>query len=289
MTDLVIGAEGFLGGALARHLAATGPAPLTTRQEPPSGASPGLVLDLGRDDVAAWPVPAGVGRAFVCAAVSSIDRCARDPETTRRINVTHTLALSRRLSAARVRIVYPSTSQVFDGLDPRPAPTGPVNPPTEYGRQKAEVERGILALPEAPHAVVRLAKVFGPASVLVADWTRRLRLGEEIRPFTDLVLAPISLTHAVRVLVAVAGHPTGGIWQFSGREDLSYAEFAARLARHLGCPARLVRPVASADAGVDLGHLPRHATLDSTRVAQELGIPGPGPDEVIADLLGEGE
>src|SRR5437764_879665 len=81
---------------------------------------------------------------------------------------------------------------VFDGQHPHRLPTDPVSPVTEYGRQKAEVERHLLTM-DAPAAVVRLTKVLQPGFPLLRGWVDALKIGEPILPFSDMVMAPVTL------------------------------------------------------------------------------------------------
>jgi dTDP-4-dehydrorhamnose reductase len=270
--SLVIGADGQIGRAILAALAAHGETALGTVLQGPAAAGH-CVLDLASDPQD-WPLPRRVSTAYLCAAVTSLDACRRDPEGTALVNVQRTVAMARRLVERGAFVVFLSSNQVYDGAVPFRRQSDPPCPRTEYGRQKAEAERQLLALGSSA-AVVRLTKVLTPAAPLLAAWRRALRAGEIIHPFSDMVMAPLSLPFTVAALEKVAAARKPGIYQLSADRDVSYAEAARRLAAGLPAAAALVEPIESRQAGVPAEAVSPHTTLDMTRAQSELGLPPP--------------
>lgn len=270
---LIVGADGLLGQALVNRLRRAGGAPVieTTRRADAMGRQT-IFLDLAQDPTT-WRLPEGVTGAVLCAAVTSLERCRREPEFSTRINVHHTSTLAERLAVAGAFVVFPSTNLVFDGARPNEnAETTPC-PRTAYGRQKAAAERRLLALgPRA--AVVRLTKVLGPGTPLLLQWKETLQHGDPIRPFSDRVMAPLPVAFVVEALARILERRLAGVFQLSGAEDIAYADAARRLAQRLGAPAELIQPILSADIpGLEPG--PAHTTLDMTRARAELKLAPP--------------
>jgi dTDP-4-dehydrorhamnose reductase len=279
--SLVVGGDGRIGAALRSALERDGaPVLATTRRS--AGPRP-LRLDLAAAG-AGWAPPEGAATAFLCAGVTSLHRCERERARCRRINVEATLALARRLVEGGAFVVFPSTNLVYDGSRPGRRAQEPPCPTTAYGALKAEAERGLLALGPSV-AVVRLTKVIDARLPLLRDWIRSLRAGRPVLPFRDLVMAPVSLETAARVLLAVGHARRGGIYQLSADADVSYAEAARHLARRLGAPAELVRARTSSEAGVGLAARPAHTTLDTRRLREELGLPTPAAASALDALL----
>ena len=222
--------------------------------------------------------PSGASVAYVCAAVTSTDACEKDPAGTARVNVDATTRLARALVERGTFVVFPSTNLVFDGTVPHRR-TGEAHCPTiEYGRQKARAETALLAL--GPRvAVVRITKVIGPEHPLVLGWIRDFRAGKAIRPFTDRVIAPVSLDYTVRALPAIGEAKAGGIHHVSGDDDVTWADLAARLAQRLGFDAHLVEPKPA--VRVD----PRHTTLDTSALIARFGLEPPSLDAAIAAFV----
>jgi len=279
---LVVGADGLLGGALWRYwLAAGRPVLATSLLEIPE-AGPVVRLDLNQGEEA-WPKLPACRAAVLCAAIAGLAQCRQQPAATRRVNVTQTLALARRLADQGCFVVFLSTNLVFDGSRPWRRADEPTCPMTEYGRQKAEAEAGLATLGDRA-AVVRLTKVFHPDLPLLRGWRESLQAGRPIQPFADVVCAPIRLEATIRCLAQVAERCLPGIWQLSATADISYAAIAQRLARHGGCDPALVRPQPARTAA-DLEHKPRFTTLDATRAARELGFAIQSPEAVVDDAL----
>jgi dTDP-4-dehydrorhamnose reductase len=278
---LVVGGDSTIGGELFRRLATAGVRAVGTTRR--SSADPStVVLDLAADP-STWAIPDRVEVAFLCAAITSIDRCRQKPAEARLVNVARTIQLATRLRSRGGHVVFLSTNQVFDGTRPCARPDDPTNPRTEYGRQKAEVERALLA--EGGVTVVRFTKVIAPGMVLLHSWVEALRRGAAIEPFEDMVMSPIPLGFAAGVLACVGDRKLGGIVQVSGAADVSYARIARRLAERLRTSCDLVRPVSCESKGVPRESAPVHTTLDTTRLVSELSMTVPPVGETIDALI----
>jgi dTDP-4-dehydrorhamnose reductase len=262
----------MIGAAVAAQLEAAGTPVIRTSRRGSPGSMP---LDLAALP-AQWSPPRGIAAAVICATITSTDECRTRPDECRRVNVEATCELGRRLAAAGARIVFLSTNMVFDGSTPFTSATAPRSPKTAYGRMKAEAEERLLSLGSGT-TVVRLTKVIGRSLPVIDRWRESLGRGEPIRPLTDLVIAPVSLDLATKVIVSAAREPLGPILQASAQGDVPYADVAARLARRWGAAADLVWPASAAELGLALEHLPAHTTLDASLVRDRLEIEPPDP------------
>jgi dTDP-4-dehydrorhamnose reductase len=276
---LVIGADGQIGGALAAGLADHGLPALGTTRHPARVGAGRVYLDL-EGDPGAWPRPDNIAAAILAAAVTRLDACERDPVATARINVQANLALADHLGARGIPIIFLSSNQVFDGTRPHQKASEPTSPRTVYGRQKAEVEEGLLAR-GGRASILRLSKVVTPELPLFREWCEALASGSPIRPFRDMVIAPLPVAFVVAVVARMIQQRTAGIVQASGPEDVSYADVALLIARHLGADPRLVQPVDSSETGFPAGFVPRHTTLDTARLKSELALIPPDVSLVL--------
>jgi dTDP-4-dehydrorhamnose reductase len=269
---LVVGAEGLLGGAVAACLAERGTAVLGTTRRPTAGLLP---LDLAAP-ASTWRLPERLQAAVLCAAVTSTAACRSQPAGARRVNVDATVELAGRLVAAGVRVVFPSTNQVFDGAVARVPADAARCPRTAYGRMKAEAEVAVLGL-GALATVVRLTKIIHRGMPLFAGWREALGRGQPVQPFADLPLAPLTPGFAAAAVVAALDRGTGGVIQVSATDDVTYADVAFRMSHAAGQSSGLVHPVRAAAAGGEIEHVPLHTTLDTTTLRERLGLEPPGP------------
>jgi dTDP-4-dehydrorhamnose reductase len=259
-TILIIGGDSSIGSALATRLRMEGRTVLETTRRHPDGDRPYLDLTRGSELRLSEPPAAAV----LCAAMTSLVACRDDPATSRKINVENSLALSRALTAAGTLVVGLSTNLVFDGSVSRRPPQDPICPTSDYGRQKAELEAGLLALREYA-AVFRLTKVLTPSISTFTNWAHALQQDKPIHPFHDMMMAPIPLDRVVEAIGSAITARASGIFQLSAMEDISYADAAMALCQRLGKPLALVQPVSSAASGIDRVPTSGYTSLDTAR------------------------
>ncbi|MFA5166924.1 MAG: sugar nucleotide-binding protein [Candidatus Omnitrophota bacterium] len=272
---LVVGGDGVIGSQLVKEFRSSGVNVVATTRRAVEGGESLMRLDLASDsDLSSWTCPAKNGVAFLCAGITSIASCETEPWSSRRVNVTNTLALARSLYASGMRIVFLSSNAVFDGAMAEPEEDSAYCPSTEYGRQKVSTEQGLIALSEGVGsvAIVRLSKVLTSTSGVTAEFIRRLAAGKPCPAFDDLRMSPISLSYVLKALFAIAGTKYPGIFHLSGAEEMSYADFARRLATSMGADPGLVRPLSSTALGVRVLFRPKHPALDMKRTGKLLGI-----------------
>ena len=270
---LVVGSDGLIGGALMEELRQAGERAVGTTRRRGAVDEARHYLDLS-ENVEQWQPPRPVSVAVICAGVTKIDLCRRDPESTARVNVEAVSVLASNLVGRGAFVIYLSTNQVFDGMIPNRLPLDPALAQTEYGRQKAEVERRLLALGNST-SIVRLTKVIGPGMPLLKGWLRALHQGEMIHPFVDMVMAPVPLSFVTAVIRQLVERRLPGIVQVSGERDVTYAQVAYHIAERTGAKRELVQPISSKEAGIPAEAAPPHTTLDTTRLRRELGLEPP--------------
>ena len=280
---LVVGGDGQLGSSLTSHLAQTERHVHSTYFINDQVCAGSSFLDLG-GDISNWQIPEPIDMAFLCAAVTSIDQCRTQPVKSRKINVENTLALAKRISRTDAALFFPSSNLVFDGLVPFRKATDPVNPCCEYGKQKVETERGLNELTDRA-AIVRFTKIIGPGMAVIQNWIMDLRQGKTIHPFSDMVLSPVSLRFAIEVIIAIMQRESYGLWQVSAREDVTYEQMARYLAQKKGISQKLIEPIRVDQSGLRLETLPKHTTLDTSRLKEELGLKSPTVWDVLDEVI----
>ncbi len=243
--SLIVGADGLIGKALADDLVQTGEGVLTTTRKADTLSKKRSFLDL-LEDVSAWSPPKQVSVAYLCAAITSLETCRRNPKQSERVNVGNTVALAKTLIAEGTFVVFLSTNLVYDGSVPFRKADEPVSFRVEYGRQKAETEKRLLALGPSV-SVVRLTKVLGPNMPLFNKWIQVLQKGEVIHPFSDMVMAPVPLLSVVDILYQVAQKRLPGILQVSGKQDITYQQAACYIAQRLRVSQELPKQMKEID------------------------------------------
>ncbi len=279
---LIVG-EGLIGGALAKGLARRGARIVRTSRRP-DAPEDFLRLDLARVNEwpDAWPDLPQFDAAVICAAMARLGDCDADPDLSHRVNVTGAVALAERLAGQGAHVVFLSTDKVYDGSEPLRRRIVPPNPLTEYGRQKALAEEGVLDAGDRT-AVVRLSKVLSPDLPLLVDWRQNLRQGQRITPFDNLRLAPVDCGLVSEVIEKVLTQNRAGIFHCTGGEDRSYVDLASRLCRLWQADEALITPVSSA---APEAHRSRFTTLDMSLESVLFDIEQPAFEKVV-DRVGK--
>ncbi len=265
---LVIGAEGMMGSALVACLNSSGKNVVETsrkRKLPSAGA---IIIDLA-EDITNIELPNNISIAYFCAAVSSLKECQENPRESYLVNVHNTIKLAKKLVDGGAFVVFPSSNLVFDGVLPFRKADELMCPLTEYGRQKAQVEKELLSMGDRS-AVVRFTKVLGPRTVLFDKWIMDLRNGSPIHPFSDMVFSPVIDAFAVQALKDIGERQLSGIIQVSGEREITYEQAARYIAQLIGASPNLIEPILVKQSELSIESVPKHASLDISRLKEEL-------------------
>jgi dTDP-4-dehydrorhamnose reductase len=271
--SLIVGADSSIGRALAARLISAGKRVIETTRRHDTLCETRIFIDLTKE-IENWLPPAKIDVAYLCAAVTSTEQCRQDPVHSAEVNVRNTLSLARNLISRGTFVVFLSTNQVYDGSIPWRKADDKVCPKTEYGRQKAEAEKQLLALGNLV-SIVRFTKILSSNMPLFQGWIQRLRNHQEIHPFLDMVMAPVPLFFAVEVLSRLGELRLPGIVQVSGEKDISYDQVAYYLARQIDANLDLVKPRNSKEVGLQAEFVPLYTTLDTTQLRIQLGLDPP--------------
>ena len=221
---LIVGGTGEIGRALIAYGRNAG----CTFRATARNANEAHVLDLASPPET-WKIPDGVDAAIICASVSGIDACERDPTGTFSVNVTATITLADRLSAKGAKVSFLSSSQVFDPKDLAPSEGRSPHPLTEYGRQKLAVERYLMGhFPDSQ--VIRLTKVVSSQSPRFREWTASLAREEQISASSNLFFSPIGVEEAAGMIWMIASSSHTGIFHLSASDSISYLDAAMWIA-----------------------------------------------------------
>ena len=280
---IVIGGDGFLGRNIVEDLRKSGRSAIATSRRKQSLSDSCVYLDLA-EDVSSWEIPEGVDAAFFCAAVTLIEQCQNHPEESRIVNMGNVVKLADRFVRKGISVVFPSTNLVFDGRIPNRRINDPVCPSCQYGRQKAAAEIGFMGLGRSI-SIVRFSKILGSETHLIKDWMDKLGNGICIHPFSDMVLAPVPIDFAVKVMIGIVDSGSFGIWHVSAKEEITYEEFARHIARKIGVDQLYVQPISVHDLGFEFESVPEHTILDTSRIENELNLSPPDVWKAIDSLF----
>ena len=281
-SHLILGGDGLIGRSLAASLSSRGETVVTTTRDPARIGEGTLYLDLGKEAPFEWP---DVSVAYCCIGVPSIAECERDPATTHRINVDRTVGLVEEGLARELFIVCYSSNLVFSGADLGPTEMSERGPTTEHGRQKMELENLLHDLGSDRVLVLRCSKVAESLFGLLKQWVTAAQRGEKVHPFSDKVLAPISVGDLVRTTRLAVNSKLHGLYNLSGYKDVTYADLARYVFGKLGIADRLIQSVRVSDQKDGSAIAPPSTAMNCAHLSQQLGIHPPAIDDALRATL----
>ncbi|KAI0052153.1 NAD-P-binding protein [Auriscalpium vulgare] len=167
MKVLVTGASGVLGTAVYDAFLRSANAAVAGLAYSRAGGERNLqkadLLDANelRKAVTSWGGKTG-DWLIHCAAERKPDVAEKDPEGTRKLNVTVPENLAQLSKELGFTLVYISTDYVFDGTSPPYVPSARTNPLNFYGITKRDGEIAVLGVEGARVVVLRVPVLYGP-------------------------------------------------------------------------------------------------------------------------------
>ncbi len=225
-----------------------------------------------------------------CAAATDVDRCEREPDWARKLNVEMSEFVAGACNDAGARLAHISTDAVFDGQTGDYREHDPAEPINVYGRTKLEGERA--ALSADPEALVVRTNLFGWSPDgrrgLAQFFVDRLEADQACPGFTDVTFSPLYASDLAEAVLGLLERGASGTMHLAGRTCLSKHEFGVRLARMLGLNPQLVEPASVDELGL-VATRPKRLCLVSDRAEQALGAELPELDSGLKRLAGERE
>ena len=209
---LVLGASGFIGAKLFKHLHSQNSNTIGTYNSTPHQ---GLVkFTLGVDDIEQTLFAKQTfDHLVICCALTNISAISQHPDLAHKINVDATIAVIKAAIKRNMHIVFLSTDNVFNGNEGNYSATDTVSPISEYGKQKCLVEKALSEL-TTKFTVLRLSKTYSTDSSqsnILHEIANQLLTGETLSAAVDLIFNPTLVTDVVNSIEKVLTDKIFGI------------------------------------------------------------------------------
>lgn len=273
---LVTGAAGMLGSEFVSVLQAGGAEALRASRP---------ALDLDRPESFREFLRANPAEAVIhCAAETNVDACELDPGMAFRRNCEVTRVVAETGSELGAKIVFVSSSGVFDGRKSGPYhESNKPSPSTVYARSKVAAEEVLLG--EFPGAlIVRAGWLFGgepsqKKNFVAARW-REAQGEAEIVSASDKVGTPTWTRDLVDQVLHLMAGDASGVFHTVNAGSASRADYVAEILRLCELPTR-VKPVSSREFPRN-APVPDNEALVSERIAGHGITPRPWQDALAA-------
>jgi dTDP-4-dehydrorhamnose reductase len=277
--DLIIGARGLVGSALAKRIP---DALLGISVEPKEKNQ--VYTDVAKYEtllrVFSTYRPKTV---YLAASIAHVDKC--EDLGTSLVNVKGAIEILRLCESFESKLVYFSSSYVFDGEKKEPYSTLDVaNPINSYGRQKLTVENMILKS-KLPSLIIRTVGVYGEERQkknFAKQVISTVFKGQKVICPNDQKMNPILSVDLAKITIKLAEKHTG-LWHVAGDTCVTKFEFAKRIAGYFGLGS-LVEGV-STEQMKQIAKRPLNGCLDCSEL-NRAGINIPSFDTGLTNFLG---
>lgn len=272
MKSLIIGARGLVGSALKRQI----PDALEGIPVEPKSSSQVYtdvmkyetlfkVFSKHRPDVVYLP-----------AAIAHVDKC-EDSSGTDTVNIRGAITVLRLCESYGAKLVYFSSSYVFDGNKKDPyTEIDEMCPINHYGEQKKIVEETIRSS-DAKYVIVRTVGVYGTERLkknFAKQVISAIFSGRKVFAPTDQFMNPILSDHLAKISVQLA-NKYNGLYHVSGDSCLSKYDFAVQIARYFNMEG-LIQPIKTVDMN-QKAKRPKNGCLDCSLIEKMgIGVPSFG-------------
>ena len=225
------------------------------------------------------------------AAYTAVDKAESDEEAAQRGNAAAPGAMAQACAARGIPFVTLSTDYVFSGAGDRPwCPEDPTDPQGAYGRTKRAGEEAVTA-------------AGGTSVILRTSWVvsshgsnfvkTMLRLGAErdtLNVVEDQIGGPTGSAEIAAACLRIAERlhvapELAGIYHFSGRPDVSWADFAREIFAQAGLSCA-VQGIPSSDYPTPAVR-PLNSRLDCTSTTEAFDLPRPDWRDSLTHILAQ--
>lgn len=251
---LIVGATGTLGQALARACQSRNLGFVTTKR-----------AELDIDD--ADSINRALRHYKPWAVINAsgwvrVDDAEDDAEGCFRTNAQGAIRLAGCCDDLFIRYVGISSDLVFDGeLDRTYVEDDVANPLNVYGASKAEAERSI-----GNALTIRTAAFFSPHDAYNFAYAvnSTLREGRKFAAPSAYAVSPTYVPDLVDALLDLTLDDADGVWHLTNNEEMSWADFASRIAQACSLPMSLIASIEHAPSDWRAKR-PRRAGLATSR------------------------
>lgn len=265
----IIGSTGFIGRVLfSMHREVHPDCVGTTRDK---GRADLKYLDLLSCNIDPLELAkSGHQDAIITAGIARIFVCEKEKDYSNKMT-RGTLDLIQQLVSEGIKPIYISSDSVFDGHAGNYDDEASTNPLNEYGKQKAEIEKGIREISKGRYLIARFSKVFtlqkGDGAIF-DEMASALTSGKTIRVAYDQIFSPTLLSDSANVLKILQMNDVTGIVNISSPEVWSRYDLALKMADCLGVDPKSVERVSLDDLHEILVR-PKNASLNIRKLIKE--------------------
>ena len=275
---LLLGGDGMLGRILRENWA-QGSLLYTTRRR----TKDPLALHCDFESLKGnLDLPRG-GTFVLAAGITTFQGCEKDPKRAWIVNVEAVGKIARHCSRHGIRLLFLSSSSIFDGMSPDPKETDAPSPMTLYGKMKKEAEN-LVQGSKCCFQIVRLTKIMESSSGFIPDCSQRLDHGEKIVASPQMPVAPLRGKWVQEAIQKCLNLREDNILHLSPTDETSYYKLAEEIVAKKNLPQCNLLVQSASELKKNCLWIPRHAKLGAQRSSQMLNLEMPSWIEVLKEV-----
>jgi dTDP-4-dehydrorhamnose reductase len=275
---LLLGGDGMLGRTLRKNWP-SGSLVYTTRRGKIDPLA--LYCDLEKPKFENELPRTGV---FILAAgITTFQGCEQDPDKAWAVNVEAVGKVAKHCSRHGVRLIFLSSSSVFDGMSRGPKEADTPNPKTLYGKMKKEAE-DLVKSSGCAFQILRLTKILDLSSGFIHDCCNRIKSGESIIASPVLPVAPLSGKWVRSALLKCVKNNNEGIFHLSPTNETSYYTLALKIGAKKENTSCNIQKQPDSSLRKNCSWLPRYAKLGTLESSVKLDLVMPNWQDVLDNI-----
>ncbi len=207
------------------------------------------------------------------AALTHVDRCEKNKELAREVNVEGTENIVCSSEFHNSFIVYISTDYVFSGEEGMYDETDETDPINYYGQTKLEAEK-IVTESKSDWCIARPSVIYGSSPAAGKEnfvlWIlNRLKKNEAVRIITDQWVSPTLNTNLAEMILEIIKRKLTGIYHLAGATPINRYEYAKLIAEKFQLDKTLISPTKSSEMNW-LAKRPKNSSLNVEKASKTL-------------------
>ncbi len=204
----------------------------------------------------------------ICSAKSKLEYCRVHEAEARRINVEKTKDFITYLIDKKIKPIFLSSGQVFDGRKGNYEEGDKSYPLNKYGEMKLEIEKFITKNFAKNCLIIRLSKTYsrdiGDGGIFTEIY-QNLKHEHEVRMIDDLICNFTDVNFVCKGIYKLKD--TQGVFHLTQNNPMTYYEFALNIAREFNFKKDLIKPIKFCELNF-LEKKPKNSSLSSSKFCE---------------------
>ena len=288
MKSLIIGGSGMIGSHLAKACKSQGYETISTYFEKMPSSDYQIFLDItNREKTIQLINEQNPDAVFLASALTNVDLCEKNFEIAKSTNVTGTQNVIDGCKKTNSKLVYFSTSAVFDGKKIKYSESDETCPVNNYGITKVLSEQ-LIKNSKLPFLIIRTDQPYG----WTEKWQRTnsvLRIIDNLKnnnvfnEITDWYNTPTYVPDFILAAMKLIQKDQEGIFHLVGSDFINRFNWAEKTAKIFNLKKELIIPIHSSELNLSVERKNIH--LNNDKLFQKTHHRMIGIDEGLQEML----